>query len=154
MTINTKPITQKKDVKKNNKTKTKTVIHRVKSEPKLQEKSATVNGVVLPNEGYDGLSKVTVNVSGSGGKIHVIPGFPNEEAWISGHTAFLIADTIEVGKTYKCIVDMNYYLFEVRIDEYLEYDEVFSCTITEPGTSTSETFCFHPMYDSAFDLNV
>lgn len=65
MTINTKPIKQKKDFKKS-KPKIKTIVHRVKAEPKLQEKSTTENGVVLPNEGYDGLSKVNVNVSGGG----------------------------------------------------------------------------------------
>ena len=32
-------------------------------EPKLQEKTATQNGEVLPDEGYDGLSKVIVDVS-------------------------------------------------------------------------------------------
>lgn len=33
-------------------------------EPSLQEKTATENGDVLPDEGYDGLSKVTVDVAG------------------------------------------------------------------------------------------
>lgn len=37
--------------------------------PKLQEKTATENRVYLPDRGYDGFSKFTVDVKGSGGGI-------------------------------------------------------------------------------------
>jgi hypothetical protein len=39
----------------------------VNVEPVLQEKTATENGDVTPDEGYDGLSKVVVNVASTGG---------------------------------------------------------------------------------------
>ena len=39
----------------------------VNVQPNLQSKTATQNGTVVPDQGYDGLSSVVVNVSGGGG---------------------------------------------------------------------------------------
>lgn len=39
----------------------------VNVQPNLQSKTATENGTVTPDQGYDGLSQVVVNVSGGGG---------------------------------------------------------------------------------------
>lgn len=44
----------------------KTVENIVSEHANLQSKTATQNGTVMPDQGYDGLSSVTVNVSGGG----------------------------------------------------------------------------------------
>jgi hypothetical protein len=46
----------------------------VNVQPNLQIKTATENGTVMPDQGYDGLSSVLVNVSGGGGSDGVYVG--------------------------------------------------------------------------------
>lgn len=41
----------------------------VNVQPNLQSKTATQNGTVIPDQGYDGLSSVVVDVSGGGGGV-------------------------------------------------------------------------------------
>lgn len=41
---------------------------------RLQEKSVTENGIVTPDAGYDGLSRVVVNVEGGAGGVFAVAG--------------------------------------------------------------------------------
>ena len=67
-------------------------------EPILQEKTATANGVIVADSGYDGLSKVTVNVESTGGEDSPLPILVTTEAKMDA-----LLKTAEVGSVYKYI---------------------------------------------------
>lgn len=83
----------------------------VNVQPNLQSKTITQNGTVTPDQGYDGLSEVVVNVSGGGGDnyfkrltpIHtdLIGGFVSYGSWNTGDTtARSDVYAVENGKRY------------------------------------------------------
>ena len=75
-------------------------------EPLLQEKTATENGVVTADEGYDGLSKVTVAVESASSETDIFPlqtvsGFVEDtETLIGTYYAYVPTFEIKDGETY------------------------------------------------------
>jgi len=57
----------------------------VNVQPNLQSKTATENGTITPDQGYDGLSSVVVNVSGGGGSDGVYVGTGEPDASIGSN---------------------------------------------------------------------
>lgn len=69
-------------------------------QPNLQSKTATENGTVMPDQGYDGLSSVLVNVSGGGsGGVYVGTGDPDANIGSNGDYYYKRAEKGEYGYT-------------------------------------------------------
>lgn len=81
----------------------------------LQEKTATVNGVYTPDEGYDGLGKVTVEVDGARNTLQEFLNMRGTSSYLFGYRT--IASNEENGSNFTCPTDEDLETFFSHVQE-------------------------------------
>lgn len=109
----------------------------VNVQPNLQSKTATQNGTVTPDQGYDGLSSVVVNVQGGGGGSAII--LADNTYLLSGSYTYEKTVTVPEPGTYKIAVQAYTNNLTVKINNVpqtlalevpSDYTRLYSATIS------------------------
>lgn len=91
----------------------------VNVQPNLQSKTATQNGTVTPDQGYDGMSSVVVNVSGGGSGV-VLSGTTAPTANIGNNEDLYVQYSEHQGWNYTYRIDAIYRKVNGAWETYIE----------------------------------
>ena len=94
----------------------------VNVQPNLQSKTATENGTVTPDQGYDGLSQVVVNVSGGGSGV-VLSGTTAPTVNIGNNEDLYVQYSEHQGWNYTYRIDTIYRKVNGAWETYIEPDD-------------------------------